>query len=240
MNQLGRKDSIFPLDRDPDNIMFHALIQPIDNASNWYKALLVEYHKKHPFFEKEVTIQLLSIHLHLLENIQRHFLICASHPDLAHRRALRKTLVDFANEEEHFAELIHKDLKELKATPLPAPFEVELWWAYFDKQVYTHPFLRIGAALIYENLPEKAKDTISRLTHAPYLNPNNTHFFSALHRNHALSHGAELLASLQGARLENHHIDQLKEGATKGFFLLEKIIQKAFQEQNSDVVKKAA
>ncbi len=220
--------------------MIPALIQPIDCASSWYKALLADYHKKHPYFEKEVTVQLLSLHLHILENIQRHFLICASHPDLSHRRALRKTLVDFANEEEHFVELIHQDLKDLKASPLPPPFEVELWWAYFDKQVYMRPFLRIGAALIYENLPEKSKDIISRLTHAPYLNANNTRFFTALHRNNALSHGSELLASLQGARLDNHHLEELKEGANKGFFLLEKMVHWAFTQHLKSDVKKAA
>lgn len=220
--------------------MIPTLLQPIDNASSWYRMLLLDYHKQHPYFEKEVTIQLLSLHLHLLENIQRHFLICASHPDLSHRRALRKTLVDFANEEEHYVELIREDLKDLKSPPLAAPFEVELWWAYFDKQVYMRPFLRIGAALIYEHLYEKSKDTHAKLTHAPYLNASNTRFFATLHRNNALTHGSELLASLQGARLENHHIEELREGASKGFILLEKMILWAFNQHRHPTHKKAA
>ncbi len=220
--------------------MIQPLIQQIEESATWYRSFLLEYQKQHPSLEKEVTVQLLSVHFHLLQNIQRHYLVCASHPHLSHRRSLRKTIVDFANVEEQYADLILQDLKDLNATLLPPPFEVELWWSYFDTHNFNQPFLRIGAALICEKISEKSKDVFTRLTHAPYLNHRNTRFFSAYHRNDALKHGSELLTSLQGARLEAHHIAELNDGAVKGFFLLERLINWAFYVHKRHPLKIAA
>src|SRR5689334_3018490 len=82
----------------------------------------------------------LSMQHHLTKGVQRHFLIAASHPDLARRRKLRGFLVRFANEEELHFEIARQDLDRMEAPLLPRPFDVALWWAYFDSIIDTRPF----------------------------------------------------------------------------------------------------
>src|SRR5690606_16063508 len=94
----------------------------------------------------------LSMQYHLTKGVQRHFMICASHPDFAHRPKLREFLFHFAEEEELHFKVAEKDLENLGSRPLPIPLDTRIWWAFFDTQVYERPLVRLGATCILENI----------------------------------------------------------------------------------------
>jgi hypothetical protein len=166
---------------------------------------------------RERYVRYLSMQHHLTNGVQRHFFAAASHPDLAHRRQLRRFLVEFANEEELHYQIAAKDLEALGVEPLPPPLDVKLWWAYFDKVVHDRPFLRLGATCILENIAGTAGDVITRLfAAAPYLTPRNTRFFTIHRHDETLPHGDQILAALEAAGLDPRHFDDLQEGAETG------------------------
>jgi hypothetical protein len=72
--------------------------------------------------------------------------------DLARKKALRKFLFDFANEEELHYLVAAGDLARMGLPILAEPFDVTLWHAYFRSIVDERPFIRLGAACVLENL----------------------------------------------------------------------------------------
>ena len=161
-------------------------------------------------------VRYLSMQYHIANDVQRHFFVAAAHRDLSPRRALRQFLVTFANEEELRYLIAARDLLELGETPLPAPLDVDLFHAYFDANVASRPFLRIGAACILENVTAGAARPILRLAlTAPFLHAGNSRFLTA-HQQETVSRGARLLDALCAADLEPHQIADLDEGARVG------------------------
>ncbi len=158
----------------------------------------------------------LSMQYHLTRDVQRYFLTAAAHADLGKMRSLRRFLVDFANEEELHYVVAGNDLLHAGLAVLPMPFDVELWHCYFTKIVTTRPFVRLGAATVLENLSTPATRPLFRqLLGAPFLNRDNTKFL-VLHMHETLPHGEQILDALAAARLLDHHLADLAEGARKG------------------------
>ena len=168
-----------------------------------------------------VYARYLSMQFHLTRGVQRYFLTAAAHEDLARRKPLRSFLCEFASEEELHFTLAENDARALGEPLEPMPFDVELWHAYFNQVTTQHPFVRLGAACVLENLSSGAvREPLHRLLAAPFLNRQNTHFI-VLHQHELIPHGDQILEALMSAELEDQHILDLEEGARKGalFFL---------------------
>jgi len=161
----------------------------------------------------------LSMQYHLTRGVQSYFLRAAAHSDLVRKKRLRKFLFDFANEEEQHYLVAANDLAKLGLPLLEEPFDVLLWHVYFRSLVDEHPFLRLGAASVLENLSGGSARHITRLAlKAPFLNSENTKFL-VLHQHEALPHGDQIVSALEAADLSSHQIEQLGLGARQGMVL---------------------
>ena len=162
---------------------------------------------------RERYVRFLSMQHHLTNGVQRHFYTCASHSSMAHKKGLRKFLVNFANEEEPHFQIAARDLESLDAKPLPACLDVKLWWAFFDQMVVTRPFVRLGATCILENISAGNGDIIRRLMGAAgFLTPRNTRFL-VIHQHEDLPHGDQILEALTTAEPDANQVADLIEGA---------------------------
>lgn len=190
----------------------------ITEAQDRFAALLRSYLEHHGTTPDQY-IRYLSFQYHLTKGVQRYFLAVAAHPDLAKRRKLRAFLTHFANEEELHYLVAASDLDRLGLHPLPMPFDVELWHAYFTSIVAERPFVRLGAATVLENISDgSARSWVKKALQGPYLSRDNTKFL-VLHQHETLPHGEQILDAIAHGRLEPRHFDDLVEGARKGTVL---------------------
>ena len=167
-------------------------------------------------FTRERYVRYLSMQHHLTKGVQRHFLIAASHPSMVRKPQLRKFLIHFALEEETHYEMARRDVEALGDTLLPCPFDVRLWWAYFDSVIYERPFLRLGATCILENLgPGAGELAKALLASAPFLTRETTTFLR-LHIHDDVPHGDDIVAALAGAALDDAELADVEEGARAG------------------------
>jgi hypothetical protein len=151
--------------------------------------------------------------------VQRYFLTIAAHADLARRRPLREFLYRFANEEELHYLVAANDLAKLGLRPLPMPFDVELWHHFFGNVVADRPFVRLGAAVILENIADGvAREWVKKALQGAFLTRDNTKFL-VLHQHETLPHGNQILAAIEGGGLDSRHFSDLAEGARKGTVL---------------------
>jgi hypothetical protein len=158
----------------------------------------------------------LTMQYHLTNGVQRHFLAIAANPELTNRRRFRDFLYNFALEEEPHYLIAAKDLENLGLKPGECPLDVKLWWAFFDTQVYTKPFIRLGATCILENISVGADGRISSLlASSSFLNPRNTRFL-IIHRHVEIPHGDQILEALRQAHPNEAQIADLEEGARIG------------------------
>jgi hypothetical protein len=164
-------------------------------------------------------VRFLSMQYHLTKDVQRHFFACAAHPTMAHKKTLRKFLINFGQEEELHFLIAAKDLENLDAPIQPACLDVQLWWAFFNQIVSAKPFIRLGATCILENISSGNGDVIKKLmSSAGYLNPRNTRFL-VIHQHEELPHGDQILDALNSADLSQDDIHDLEEGAKVGMTL---------------------
>ncbi|MCP5535979.1 MAG: hypothetical protein H7A51_07050 [Akkermansiaceae bacterium] len=165
---------------------------------------------------QEMYIKYLSFQYHLTKGVQRSFFKVAGHPQLSGKNRLRNFLFKFALEEEPHYKVAEVDLERMNVKPLPCTLDVSLWWAYMDQIVEHRPFVRLGAAMVLENLGAGAGDLGHRLLdNAPYLNKSNTRFLT-IHFHEILPHGAEIVEALESAPLKEEDLVHLTEGANIG------------------------
>lgn len=189
------------------------LLKEVETIQIALKAKLEEYYEKEKSFTKESYIRFLSNQYYLNKDVQRDFLIVASHFDFSKRKELRSFLCNFANEEELHYLVAEKDLAELGVKPLPCTLDVELWKAYFAKIIYDRPFVRLGATAILENALSKASAIFDKLlSTASYLKVENMRYL-IIHKHEELPHGDQVIAALKNGNLEEKHWLDLQEGA---------------------------
>lgn len=165
---------------------------------------------------EDMYVRYLSFQYHLTKGVQRAFFKVAGHPQLSGKNRLRQFLFKFALEEEPHYKVAEVDLERMSRKPLPCPLDVSLWWAYMDQIVEVRPFVRLGAAMVLENLGAGAGALGHRLLdNAPFLNKSNTRFLT-IHFHELLPHGAEIVQALETAPLDETDIEQLVEGANIG------------------------
>jgi hypothetical protein len=190
----------------------------IADAQERFAGLLSSYLERHATTIDQY-IRYLSFQYHLTKDVQRYFLTIAAHSDLARRRSLRQFLFQFANEEELHYLVAASDLARLGLRPMPMPFDVELWHTYFSKIVADRPFVRLGAAVILENIADgPAREWVGKALRGAFLTRDNTKFL-VLHRHEALPHGDQILTAIEDGGLEPGHFADLIEGARKGTVL---------------------
>jgi hypothetical protein len=190
----------------------------VEKAKQAFASMLQELEDAEGLTEQRY-VRYLSFQYHLTKGVQRSFFKVAGHPQLSGKNRLRQFLFKFALEEEPHYKVAEVDLERLGVQPLPCTLDVSLWWAYMDQIVETRPFVRLGAALVLENLGAGAGALGHRLLdNAPYLNKSNTRFLT-IHFHEILPHGAEIVEALESALLAQEDIEQLVEGANVGAIL---------------------
>jgi hypothetical protein len=190
---------------------------------------------------EEQYVRYLSMQYHLTKGIQRHFFQIAGNPELTRRRAFRKFLINFANEEELHFEIAKNDLKNMNRLPLECPLDVTLWWAYFDSVVASRPFVRLGATVILENIAGPSKDVIQKIfSRAPFVTDSNCQFFAIQQQEAHSPHGDQLLQALTQANLEPAHWDELKKGAEIASVLYLRMVEWAMLKETNEEEKNLA
>ena len=143
-------------------------------------------------------------------------MMITAHPALARRKKLRDFLYNFALEEEPHFSVAEDDLDNMGEKPLPIPFDVELWWAYFNSIVPTRPFVRLGATCVLENLgPGAGALGREMLAATPFLNKLNTRFLE-IHFHEVLPHGDQIIQAMTSVPLAEQEIADCREGAVNG------------------------
>jgi hypothetical protein len=180
---------------------------------------------------KAQYVRYLSMQYHLTKGVQRYFLAAAAHHSLAKRRALRRFLVDFANEEELHYLVAASDLLKLGETVLPEPLDVTLWHAYFTAITPERPFIRLGAAVVLENISGgSARQATRRALAAPFLTAQNSKFL-VLHQHETLPHGDQILEALESTDLDAEEMSDLLLGAKQGMVLYLRMAEWALRPQ---------
>lgn len=165
---------------------------------------------------KERYIRFLSMQYHLTKGVQRHFMAIAASPITAKKRELRKWLINFAQEEEFHYEIARADLKELGTDPLSIPLDTQLWWNYFDQIVPDHPFIRLGATCVLENIADGSSDLLDdMIAKTDFLNPKNLRFLLIHRHGPNLAHGDQILEALSNANLSEEELNDVIDGARK-------------------------
>ncbi|OED36821.1 hypothetical protein AB833_25775 [Chromatiales bacterium (ex Bugula neritina AB1)] len=187
----------------------------ITNAQELFKdkleGYLVSDTPKIESYQRYLTFQ-----YHMTKGVQRYFFRVAASPKLARKRKLRKFFTSFANEEELHYLVAASDLRALDLEILPEPFDVSLWHAYFNSVVDERPFIRIGAALILENIADGcAKPAVKQALSADFMNRDNTKFL-VLHQHETLPHGDQLVEAVTSASLSDEDLEDLILGARQG------------------------
>jgi hypothetical protein len=191
----------------------HRLASLIERGQRRFAALLHTY-VPDGGGSLEQYARYLTMQFHLTRDVQTYFVAAAGHRDLARRRALRKFLVEFANEEELHYLVAANDLSALGLEVGPAPIDVVLWHSYFRGVVHERPFVRLGAACVLENISGgPAKGEVRRAMWAPFINRANSKFL-VLHQHEILPHGDQILEALDRADLEERHLADLEFGAS--------------------------
>lgn len=164
----------------------------------------------------EIYHRYLSFQYHLTKGVQRAFMKCAGHPDLAGKNQLREFLFKLAIEEEPHYRVAEIDLERMGLKPLACPLDAALWWSYFDEIVEERPFVRLGATCILENLGAGV-GVVGRglLEKAPFLTKYNTRFLE-IHFHEILPHGDQIISALETAPLNQENVNDLVEGANTG------------------------
>ena len=190
-----------------------ALLPIIDQARQGF-ARVIAGALAHGPLSSEHYARFLTMQYHLTRGVQRYFFAVAAHPSLSRRKPLRSFLVNFANEEELHFQVAASDLAEMGLEPGPCPLDVELWHALFEKHTPTHPFSRLGAAAVLENMSSgEAKALVAAALSAPFLTKQNTKFVT-IHRHETLPHGDQVLDALRAAQPDEAETKDLLWGAS--------------------------
>jgi hypothetical protein len=204
------------------------ILEVVDRAKASFHATLEDVAAKGEF-TKEAYHRYLSMQFHLTRQVQRHFMIAASHHSLMERKKLRDFLVTFANEEEPHYLIAESDLRKMGLEPLPCPLDVELWQNYFLPRAHTHPLHRLGATCVLENLGAGAGRTGRQLlSSASFLNGENTRFLD-IHFHEVLPHGEQIVAALESIALTDREIQDARKGAMVGTILYFRLVDWVFR-----------
>jgi hypothetical protein len=184
--------------------------QKIKTAQQTFKDLLNQLDSTGGL-SRERYHRFLNMQYHLTNGVQRHFFALAGNISVGKRKGLRDFLVQFAREEEHHYAVALSDMKELGLSPSQCPLDVKLWWLYFDSIIAEHPFQRLGATCILENIAGTSSDVMNALIgKSDFLNPRNLKFLTIHRHGPNLDHGNQIIEAIKTADLsKDEHADLL-------------------------------
>ena len=199
------------------DLMFADVLAAVKNSQRRFKDKLQNLIETSNSLSEEQYVRYLSMQYHLTKGVQRHFFTAASHPDIVVRKNLRDFLWKFGIEEEPHFQIAQKDLQNMKRTPVVKPFDVHIWWMFFDSIINERPFIRLGATCVLENLSDGAKEQVNHIfSNAPYITPKNFRFFAIHKHEENLNHGDQILAALESARLDQDELKDVVYGTSIG------------------------
>ncbi len=199
------------------DLMFADVLAAVKNSQQRFKDKLKNLIETSNSLSEEQYVRYLSMQYHLTKGVQRHFFTAASHPDIVVRKNLRDFLWKFGIEEEPHFQIAQKDLQNMKRTPVAKPFDVHIWWMFFDSIINERPFIRLGATCVLENLSDGAKEQVNHIfSNAPYITPKNFRFFAIHKHEENLNHGDQILAALESARLDQDELKDVVYGTNIG------------------------
>lgn len=205
------------------------LLDVVNNTKELFKEKLLKIEETNSF-TKDLYVRYLSMQHHLTKDVQKYFYAAASHAKIIKNKKLRDFLVNFANEEYPHYLIAQKDIENLGEKIWDMPFDTELWHSYFWNNVHDRPFIRLGATCILENISEDSNEVIDRLfSKAPFLNKNNTIFFTIHKHDQDLPHGDEILEALSGISGDDYQ--ELIEGAKKASTLYLRMVDSVISGQ---------
>lgn len=194
------------------------LQQMISESQARFAGLLAE-HLPDGRLDLDRYCRYLTMQYHLTKGVHRYFYGVAAHSSLARRKRFRAFLVRFAHEEELHYLVAGSDLAKLGRDVGPVPFDVQLWHAWFGQTVASRPFVRLGAAVILENLSGgAARDSVRAALSAPFLTRENTKFVT-IHQHEGLPHGDQLIEAIADALPTPAEARELLQGAKIGMVL---------------------
>jgi hypothetical protein len=200
------------------------VIENIKKAQELFRSRM-QWFKEKGGITEEFYVRLLSMEYHLTNGVQRHFLGVAAHPSMAKKKALRKFLFDFANEEELHYLIAKKDLENMGREPYECTIDIQLWKSYFDSIIQEKPFLRLGGTCILENITAGARDlTRDLLKSAKFLNEKNTRFVVIHQHTEDVPHGDQIIEALTNAKLSDQEMSDLIEGCRISTILFMRMI----------------
>lgn len=163
---------------------------------------------------KERYSRFLTMQYHLTKGVQRPFFQIAQLNSIGRKKGLRKWLIQFAQEEEFHFEIAKADLAALGEVPQEIPLDTYLWWKYFDSIIETHPFIRLGATCILENIADGAGDVLDQLIgQSHFLTPKSLRFLTIHRHGPNLNHGNAILNALTEADLNSEEARDVLKGA---------------------------
>ncbi|OAB55233.1 hypothetical protein AY600_14140 [Phormidium willei BDU 130791] len=161
-------------------------------------------------------VRYLSMQYHLTKDVQRVFMIAASHPDFSSRRALRDYLFRIGIEEEPHFRIAEEDVQGLGRSLVEMPLDLRLWHAHFNALIHDRPLVRIGAHCVLENIVVGLEEKVmGLLSQAPFVT-RQTSRFVVLHTHADAPHGQDIFRVLEAAKLDARHLADLVEGARDG------------------------
>ena len=162
---------------------------------------------------KKQYARFLSMQYHLILNIQQQFLCCAGAWEMRKYTALRNHLVEMAFVEEPHYQLTLNDLKELGEALLPEPLDVILWHAFWRPLVQTHPFFRLGAICVLENISAgPAQNRIGQLLFKLSAKGYSLSFAQLHHHTEETDHGKSLLTLIADAKPDASTVHEIRDG----------------------------
>ena len=185
----------------------------VNQSQQDFKSLLLQI-SKNGGLTKERYSRFLNMQYHLTNGVQKHFFALAANSKLGKKPGLRDWLLQFGKEEEYHYLVAASDLKELGEKVSECPLDVKLWWLYFDTVLQTHPFQRLGATCILENISNGSNDVLDEMIKSSgFLNPRNLKFLTIHRHGPNLDHGNQIVAALERADLEQSEWEDVLLGA---------------------------
>ncbi len=182
--------------------------------SDFQNIFKTELAKNNFSLTKKQYVGFLSYQYHLTQGVQKYFYSIAGNPLTKHHKSLRTFLIKFAQEEEDHFLIAEKDLHNMNEKVIPPTIDIKLWWAYFNSILETHPFIRLGATCILENISSGfEKDIKAVLMNSKFLTPKNSVFITIHMHGENLPHGSEILSQIESASLSENEWHDLLEGS---------------------------
>ena len=205
------------------------LREQIADAQKQYRGRLDAFRANAPT-ELAAYHRFLSFHYHLSHAAYGAFVRVADCPRISELPRFRRFLKTFAASQKMHHTATAVDLRALGLSILPRTFDVALWHGSLDTVAEERPFVRIGAAVIMENLPDRIVGReLASARETDISQRENRDLLLVLHLLDTRGSGGRLLEALAEAPLTPQDLSELLLGAKLGTALYLRMIDWALE-----------